>query len=232
MTRQTFFGLFLILFAGPTDAGDGVLEINSACINSGCFTGDNPGYPVELGQPGSYRLTSNLAVNQNTTAIVIEADNVELDLNGFSIRGPTTCSFSFDTGVSCSSTGIGFGIVINANRASIRDGSINGIGASCITADNDNAPGDVSTNRGHRIRNLTISNCGGAGIRIATGLIRSVTVELTLAGGFETQLGFVRDSIAMNTERGQIGGVCGENTYVANEMPISCLASINENQDL
>lgn len=231
MFRPFTAAAFVLTFTPWATAGDGVFEINSACINDGCFAGDDPGYPAELQQPGGYRLTSNLSVNQTTTAIKIEGDNVELDLNGFSIRGPTNCNFDATTGVSCSSTGIGFGIVINADRAVIRDGSVNGMGASCITADDDNNPVALSTNRGHRIRSLTLSNCGGSGIRIASGLIQSVFVELTLSAGISGGA-YVRESFVMNTERGQSGGVCGQNTYVQNEQPFSCLATIHENQEL
>ena len=35
----------LPLLAG---AGDGVLEINHACAQSGCFSGDGAGYPVNI----------------------------------------------------------------------------------------------------------------------------------------------------------------------------------------
>jgi hypothetical protein len=42
-------------------ASDGQLEINQACaVNTGCFPGDDPGFPVTITQPGSYRLTGNL----------------------------------------------------------------------------------------------------------------------------------------------------------------------------
>ena len=108
MMRSNFFGLLLILLASSIHAGDGVLEINTACRSSGCFAGDDPGGVIEITQPGSYRLTSNLEVNQHTTAIRIPGDDVNLDLNGFAIRGPVSCAGLPVS--SCSSTGIGNGV--------------------------------------------------------------------------------------------------------------------------
>lgn len=72
-------------------ADDGQLEINAACVQTGCFPGDAPGYPVRISQSGAYRLTSNLVqsvipgLSSATTAIEIFADGVDLDLAGFTI---------------------------------------------------------------------------------------------------------------------------------------------------
>lgn len=54
--------------------------------------GDAPGFPVTITAPGHYRLTSDLVVPAGTDGIVIRADNVVIDLNGFAIRGPAKCS--------------------------------------------------------------------------------------------------------------------------------------------
>ena len=44
--------------------------------------GDTPGFPVTISKAGSYRLSGNLTVpNKDTTAILIVADDVTLDLN-------------------------------------------------------------------------------------------------------------------------------------------------------
>lgn len=54
--------------------------------------GDAPGFPVTITAPGRYRLTSDLVVPAGTDGIVIRADNVVIDLNGFAIRGPARCT--------------------------------------------------------------------------------------------------------------------------------------------
>jgi hypothetical protein len=99
-------------FAGRTWAVDGVIEINQASVKAA------GGFPFAINQSGSYRLTSNLDVTdvsarppgtlpENTTAIVLKANDVTIDLNGFSIIGPTACGGS---PVTCTPTGSGRGI--------------------------------------------------------------------------------------------------------------------------
>jgi len=89
--------------AAPLPASDGQLEINRACaVNTGCFTGDSAGYQVTITQPGSYRLTGDLdlsALSPDLQAVEVGAPAVTLDLGGFQIIGPTTCT---GTGISIS----------------------------------------------------------------------------------------------------------------------------------
>ena len=61
-----------LMFLGLVAAGEGALEINHACASGpGCFPGDTPNYPVEITQPGSYLVTSNLTVpDENTDGIL------------------------------------------------------------------------------------------------------------------------------------------------------------------
>lgn len=126
-----------ISVAMPTGsfASDGALEINAACVATGCFPGDTAGLPVTITQPGSYRLTSNLSVPLNTdTAILFEVENVTLDLGGFVISGPVTCtgSPSACTGASVGLTG--FGVLASPGHATIRNGTIRGMGRAAIGA--------------------------------------------------------------------------------------------------
>lgn len=49
--------LIVAMLASPAYAVDGVREINQACAaGPGCFSGDTPGFPVEIHFLGSYRL--------------------------------------------------------------------------------------------------------------------------------------------------------------------------------
>ena len=57
--------------------------------------GDDPGFPVPITRAGSYRLSGNLRVTDpNTPVVLIAADNVTLDLNGFTIQGPREQCFN------------------------------------------------------------------------------------------------------------------------------------------
>ena len=87
--RWLVLPLSLLLLTAPAHAGDGALEINQACVNSGCFPGDAPGLPVEITAQGSYRLTSNVFGANGFTAISIQADGVTIDFGGFTV-GPCT----------------------------------------------------------------------------------------------------------------------------------------------
>lgn len=226
--NQKHLLVILIAFASICRADGGALEINQACINSGgCFAGDSDGFPVELSQPGSYRLTSTIEVNQNTSAIVINADDVRLDLNGFSIRGPATCSGNPVTG--CSSTGIGDGITLNGDRAGIRNGNISGMGQFGVV---------IAETGGHRISDLTISECGNDGIRVSstTGSVANVIVRDTSLfrngdDGIDA-LGqiYVYDSLLLGNGRaGQTGGWCRGVVFDGNAQSSSCTA-VHPNQ--
>lgn len=213
--------LIATLALSTSAAGDGVLEIHSACINQGCFAGDDPGYPVELAEPGSYRLTSNIDINQNTTAIAIQSEDVNLDLNGFAIRGPTTCQGM--PVIDCFSTGIGIGIEVQSDRATIGNGAITGIGSTCVAMD---------TTSGHRVQDLTISQCGGSGIAInsiappdvGSVLVRNVTIsQVNNFGADMFGGGYVIDSIMIgNGDAGQTDGYCRGNTYLLNGLDAFC----------
>jgi len=77
---------FVALGASLATAADGALEINQACASVGCFPGDDPGWPVTIAQPGSYRVTSDLDLSGPGGAIQILADGTTVDLGGFGVR--------------------------------------------------------------------------------------------------------------------------------------------------
>lgn len=155
--------LFLTLSARAL-AGDGVLEINQSCATQGgCFPGDAPGFPVTITQSGSYRLTGNLTLPLDTTAIDITASAVVVDLGGFAITGPNTCSGSPILGCTVNFGNPG----IRANRSgqsgvTIRDGSISGMGGEAIETRN----ADVSSTATVVEDVFVTSNGGNAAIQV------------------------------------------------------------------
>ena len=85
--------LSIVLLAGlasGVEAADDVQLIDQDLALAGGVTpGDLPGFPVEISRPGSYRLSGNLRVSvPGVHPIIIRADNVTIDLNGFTIQGP------------------------------------------------------------------------------------------------------------------------------------------------
>ena len=124
-TRLTLFGyvalgLLALVLTPPALAVDGVIEINQARTNAGgVTTGDNPGFPVSINTSGSYRLTSDLTVPAGSDGIVMNADDVTLDLNGFNIVG---AGGGISDGISMS----------NRKNVEIRNGTIRGFSRNGI----------------------------------------------------------------------------------------------------
>jgi hypothetical protein len=114
----------------PVAASDGVLEIHQACVATGCFPGDTPGFPVEIKATGSYRLTSDLRLpDENATGIDILADGASIDLGGFGIFGVTDCG----TSGPCSPVGTGLGIRGFSEGNRVTNGRVKGAGDTGIT---------------------------------------------------------------------------------------------------
>ncbi|GAB4171749.1 MAG: hypothetical protein Kow0020_06590 [Wenzhouxiangellaceae bacterium] len=191
--------LTLWILTGTAFAVDGVYEINASCATVGCFSGDSPGYPVTISQPGSYRLTSNLqTTDPDVTLIFVSSHNVSIDLNGFALLGPAQCTGTPVT--SCTNTGIGHGI--NANLRDglvVRNGAIHGLGARGIIA-----------RYNALIESVVLTENGAAGVRVEEGgILRRVIARRNGGNGAEPPLALVYDSIfTSNGDRGIVGGYC------------------------
>ena len=138
---------------------DGIVLVNQSTVVAA------GGFPYTITQPGSYRLAGNLTVpNANTTAILVHADNVTIDLNGFSILGPTVC-----TGIpvtSCSPTGSGFGIDARSQSGiTVVNGVIHGMGDLGVRIS------------GGSVEKLQVSSNGGFGISVERGRIADSIAE-------------------------------------------------------
>ncbi|WP_306537511.1 hypothetical protein [Geobacter sp.] len=107
-------------------AVDGVIEINQArALAGGVTPGDDPGFPVTISQPGSYRLTGNLTTGAaNTHGINIIVENVTIDLNGFAISGPTIC---VGVPLVCNPPHFGNGISGQVSHVSVFNGFVRGM---------------------------------------------------------------------------------------------------------
>ena len=182
MSGRVLLFLILALLARTSFASDGVLKINQACATSstGCFPGDTAGFPVTIGQTGSYRLTGNLSVPLNVTAIQTNAVNVTLDLGGFIVNGANVCAGYPTTG--CSVTNGNPGISSAQYLVVVRNGSVSAMGGDCISL----------TGRSSEVDRVRALSCGRNGILVGgTGRITrsfagaNVTVGIGLdAGGY------------------------------------------------
>ena len=136
------YALLFLALAGSALAGDGRVEISQAGMEAGGITpGDAPGPPVSLNVQGSYVFTSDLlTTDPNQDMVVIAADHVTIDMNGFKIQGPTTCTTTEPTPpgqpeTSCTQTGTGSGVTdlgVTRKALTITNGRFTGLGEHCI----------------------------------------------------------------------------------------------------
>ena len=147
--RSANAALLLCVSSMCVFASDGVQEINQTCAeNTGCFSGDSAGFPVTIdGTAGqSYLLTSDLSVTGvNDQVITMAADGISIDLNGFSLSGPVTCTGEGKS-IDCTASGTGSGVGGSRRAISVRNGSIIGVGRFGVHL------GDGSEVRNVRIR--------------------------------------------------------------------------------
>jgi len=157
------FGLAIPLFS---IAQDGALEINQACVPDGCFENDSPGFPVEIESPGSYRLTSNLNISGNNSAIYARmgATGAKIDLGGFTVSGGNECSGEPVT--SCTSDNSSRGIRLVGDRQVLLNGAIAGFtnGVSC-SGSCELKDLRISDNSDDGIMNSFVSNTNGVVLR-------------------------------------------------------------------
>ena len=85
------FAAAALLFSLPAHAvtnQDGQVLITQAAVNAGNITpGDTPGFPVTISVGGSYRLASNLVVTTAVNGIEVRANEVTIDMGGFTLAG-------------------------------------------------------------------------------------------------------------------------------------------------
>jgi hypothetical protein len=174
-------------------AVDGVVLIDQNHALTGNITpGDMPGFPVTISQSGSYRLAGNLTVpDANTTAIQITADNVTIDLNGFSIIGPVVCTSS---PAACPPAAKGIGIdaesapgLSGPRGIRVFNGAVRGMGSNGI----------FITGPGSLIERVTADSNAGGGILVAGSAIESTG---TRNGGFGIFATIVRDCYSIDNK--------------------------------
>lgn len=225
MSRYLILLFFLAALTAASHASDGRYEISEHCAVLGCFPGDSPGLPVTITQPGSYVLTSNLTTSDvDQTLIQISTHNVSVDLNGFSLVGPVSCTGSPNE---CSASGSGNGITLSACSSQpcrglhIRNGTIRGMGRSAL---------GLYYGKGVILENLSLIENGSYGLHTWTGtgfgtlegLARNLVVTRNGGEGFHLS-GFggrflVTDSVFTdNTGMAQRQGSCSNNRFVREE---------------
>jgi hypothetical protein len=213
-SRRLFWASAIFaLTQGLPAAGSETLIDQKAAMAGRVTPADTPGFPVTISQPGSYRLTSNLVVpDAVTTAVQITADDVNLDLNGFTISGPNVCT---PNPTRCTYSGSGIGVmavgpqgVPSPSNVRVINGVVRGMGGHGIRMMGD---GTV-VERVHSVSN------GGPGIVVGEGSVIDSVAKLNQAGAAIVGL-IVRGCVSANNVFGifvRPGGVASGNVANAN----------------
>ncbi|MEW6677937.1 MAG: hypothetical protein AB1421_08450 [Pseudomonadota bacterium] len=124
---QTAVCAALLALTPAAHAVDGEILITQAKALAGNVTpGDAPGFPVTLSLPGKYKLAGNLMVPEGAHGIDIDSDLVTLDLNGFTLQGPVTCT-GFASNLACLPASNHYAIrAYNRVGLQLRNGAIRG----------------------------------------------------------------------------------------------------------
>jgi len=157
--------LLLLVLAGLTlpatlHATPGATEISQTSAEAA------GGFPIVISAPGNYVLTSDLSVPSDTSAIVLTAHHVVIDLNGFRIAGPHPCGVAgcttgFVNGIS--------GLEGQGRYSTVRGGTITGFSGSCIALGQDAF-----------VDEMYVSRCGRNGVQVSQGsLVRATRVRDT-----------------------------------------------------
>ncbi len=193
------------------------LAVSVVCFSGTAFAGvtqiSQPFvFPYKILQPGSYQLISNIRVpTANTTAILVQADNVTIDLNGFAILGPTVCTGTPVT--SCAPTGTGNAIDASGHdNVRVTNGTIRGMGQYGIVANDDciiqgvrvisNGKLGINVGGGTASGNTADGN-GSDGIGVGAGTVLGNTALNNAGHGIAVGTGTVSGNTALNN--GQAG---------------------------
>jgi hypothetical protein len=192
------------LLATVASATDGVIEINQVrALAGGVTPGDAPGFPVTLTLPGSYVLTSNLSVAATDTGGVrVDADWATLDLRGFEIAGPGSCTGS-GASLACAAVGNGDGVA-GAVNFRVLNGRVRRFGRFGVV-------------NFAQVENLRLEENGGGGLWLSRGsrVTDSVAVRNFGNGFFVTQGSVQRCSATENRQAGIQGT---ESVFVGNSV--------------
>ncbi len=171
-------------------------------INSINTPGDNDASPsvFKITQPGSYYLSSSFSVPNATRGIEITANNVTIDLNGFTITGQTG---SINAIANSGAT----------DNVSILNGTIQSFGGTAV---------NLSAVAYGRIENVTVQNGASDAFRTSIGfIIRNCVARFNAGSGFIVGANTSLDSCSANSN--SIDGFnVGSVSVVRN-----CLASAN-----
>jgi hypothetical protein len=168
--KSQFIVAAALIATGASAFAQATIDHNKALAGN-VTPNDSAGYPITITQPGHYVLKSNLVVPAGNAGIVVLADNVTIDLNGFSIVGPGSCTRNATSyAVTCTGYTLNVnGVSSQGNALVLRNGRIQGFYAGVLTASNTTGE-DLVLSENNIGLQATVAGPNGHGV---TRLIRS-----------------------------------------------------------
>ncbi|MFT7775820.1 hypothetical protein [Roseateles sp.] len=186
--------LLATLLATSSAFAQTTIDQNKA-LAGGITPGDTAGFPITLSQPGSYKLTGNLNVPADVFGILITAENVTLDLNGFTVRGPGSCTRNAGTKeVVCTqqTNANAAGILATQKDVAVRNGMVRGF-----------AGHGVWLQQSGSAEQLHVSQNAGNGLTLVRGHARDIESDTNGFNGISGSGLLTTGSVARNN--GSIG---------------------------
>ncbi len=126
--------------------------------------GDAAGYPITISRPGHYKLMSNLTVPAGSKGIEATVPNVTLDLNGFTVSGPGSCTRSGFVVTCTGESGDSDGVEMRTASV-VRNGTVQGFWRG------------IYIDGGSSVENVISRQNAGAGIIKRTQLTQTLKVS-------------------------------------------------------
>ena len=127
-------------------------------------------FPFYINQPGSYKLAGPIVVPAGLQGFIIAANDVTLDLNGYTIQGPNKCSPNpGGPGVVCTLADAalpGIQVTSGGGGVVVRNGTVRGF-----------AGDGVYLGAGSRAEALTVAENAGLGLYVGSGSVASGIVS-------------------------------------------------------
>jgi hypothetical protein len=145
-------------------------------------------------------------VPANTDGIDITADNVTLDLNGFSITGPVTCTGTVGRPLpisSCSGAGVGNGVFSSNDSIKLTNGSVVGF-----------AVGIFLSGAGNLVEAVSAKFNISYGMNLLTGTVRNCSAIKNRGAGLVASDAVIEGSVFVGN--GKSGVTAGSSTLIGN----------------
>ncbi len=208
MHGRICFALSLVLLAVSVSAAAAVVTITQTDVKKGNIPGTNgaTGFPITIVKPGSYQLGSDLTIPANVDGIEINAPDVTLDLNGFTIHGPVTC-IGYGPSLQCSGATSGSGVTSSRENITVRNGVTRGFGAYGVILQGiySNTVEEIkaSQNIGGGISAYGViwkctATFNGVGIVAGGSTVKGNVASMNLLDGIEGIQSVVTDNVAVN----------------------------------